>query len=95
MLLPKPFAQCTARGAGVRIKADASPVTEADMRAEEAIRAILRARFPTFGFYGEETGKHEMVLRTYGSLIRSTLHQVFHSRLPVLLDLDCALARRP
>jgi histidinol-phosphatase len=44
----------------VRTKPDASPVTEADVRAEEAIRAILCERFPGYGFYGEETGKHAM-----------------------------------
>ena len=42
----------------VRIKSDQSPVTEADVRAEEAIRAVLERRFPSFGFYGEETGRH-------------------------------------
>src|SRR5215472_19378911 len=44
----------------VMTKADASPVTEADVRAEEAIRAILTDRFPSYGFYGEETGQHAM-----------------------------------
>jgi histidinol-phosphatase len=39
----------------VRIKADKSPVTEADIRCETAIREILEARFPTYGFFGEET----------------------------------------
>ncbi len=43
----------------VHTKADRSPVTEADVRAEEAIRAVLGERFPTYGFYGEETGKHD------------------------------------
>jgi histidinol-phosphatase len=42
----------------VRTKADASPVTEADVRAEEAIHSILSERFPSYGFYGEETGQH-------------------------------------
>jgi len=42
----------------VRAKADASPVTEADVAAEEAIRGVLSARFPAYGFYGEETGRH-------------------------------------
>jgi histidinol-phosphatase len=41
-----------------RIKADKSPVTEADVRCELAIREILEARFPSYGFYGEETGLH-------------------------------------
>jgi histidinol-phosphatase len=44
----------------VTTKADASPVTEADVRAEETIKAILSERFPTYGFYGEETGQHAM-----------------------------------
>src|SRR5581483_1422632 len=42
----------------VTTKADATPVTEADVRAEEAIRAVLVERFPSYGFYGEETGQH-------------------------------------
>jgi histidinol-phosphatase len=46
-----------ARPLAVHAKADASPVTEADVRAEEAIRAVLAARFPEHAFYGEETGR--------------------------------------
>ena len=42
----------------VTMKADATPVTEADVRAEEAIRSVLTERFPSYGFYGEETGQH-------------------------------------
>src|ERR1700742_144300 len=44
----------------ITTKADATPVTEADVRAEEAIRAVLTERFPSYGFYGEETGKHSI-----------------------------------
>jgi|SRR5579863_550614 len=44
----------------VRIKADASPVTEADVRAEGLIRDTLNRYFPGYGFYGEETGQHAM-----------------------------------
>ena len=44
------------RNIEMRIKADKSPVTEADVRCEMAIREILEARFPAHGFYGEETG---------------------------------------
>jgi len=44
------------RNIEVRIKADKSPVTEADVRCEIAIREILEARFPAHGFFGEETG---------------------------------------
>jgi histidinol-phosphatase len=40
----------------VRFKADQSPVTDADLRAEEAIRRVLAARFPGHAFHGEETG---------------------------------------
>jgi histidinol-phosphatase len=43
----------------VRIKADKSPVTEADVRCELAIRKIIETRFPGHGFYGEETGAHQ------------------------------------
>jgi histidinol-phosphatase len=46
------------RNLAVEIKADRSPVTEADVRAEQAIREVLSARFPDYGFYGEETGRH-------------------------------------
>jgi histidinol-phosphatase len=48
------------RNPEVRLKADASPVTEADLRSEEVIRATLSERFPGYGFYGEETGQHSM-----------------------------------
>ena len=48
------------RNLAVHTKADASPVTEADVRAEEAIREILSKRFPGYGFYGEETGQHAL-----------------------------------
>jgi len=48
------------RNVRVTTKADRSPVTEADVRAEEAIRRVLSQRFPTHGFYGEETGQHDL-----------------------------------
>jgi len=48
------------RNLSVHTKADATPVTEADVRSEEAIRAILTERFPSYGFYGEETGQHAL-----------------------------------
>jgi histidinol-phosphatase len=44
------------RNLEVRLKADKSPVTDADLRCEAAIRGLLEARFPAHGFYGEETG---------------------------------------
>jgi histidinol-phosphatase len=48
------------RNLKIDIKADRSPVTEADVRAEQAIREVLSRRFPGYGFYGEETGRHGM-----------------------------------
>jgi histidinol-phosphatase len=41
----------------VTYKADASPVTEVDVNAEKAIKGLLKERFPSHGFYGEETGR--------------------------------------
>ena len=41
----------------VRTKADRTPVTQADVECEQAIRAIILERFPEHGFFGEETGK--------------------------------------
>jgi histidinol-phosphatase len=48
------------RNLAITLKADRSPVTEADVQAEQAIRAVLEKRFPGYGFYGEETGQHAM-----------------------------------
>ncbi|MHB8474907.1 MAG: inositol monophosphatase family protein [Steroidobacteraceae bacterium] len=47
------------RNIEVRTKADKSPVTEADVRCEIAIREVLEARFPAHGFFGEETGSRD------------------------------------
>jgi len=44
------------RNVRVAIKADKSPVTEADVETERTVRGILQARFPAHGFFGEETG---------------------------------------
>ena len=40
----------------VRLKPDRSPVTEADVAIEEAIRAAIRERYPDDGVLGEEGG---------------------------------------
>ena len=48
------------RNLAVHTKADATPVTEADVQSEQAIRAILTERFPSYGFYGEETGQQSI-----------------------------------
>jgi histidinol-phosphatase len=44
------------RAPGVTIKSDASPVTVADVAVEGEIRRQLTARFPGYGFLGEESG---------------------------------------
>ena len=44
------------RNLAVTLKADKSPVTEADVETEKTIRAILAAKYPQHGFHGEETG---------------------------------------
>jgi histidinol-phosphatase len=43
----------------VELKADQTPVTVADRRAEEIIREILLGDFPDHGFFGEEGGKEQ------------------------------------
>ncbi|MFO1467980.1 MAG: inositol monophosphatase family protein [Steroidobacteraceae bacterium] len=48
------------RNIEVRLKEDKSPVTEADVQCERAIREILESRFPGHGFYGEETGSRAL-----------------------------------
>ncbi len=41
----------------VATKEDLTPVTQADVECERAIREIILERFPEHGFYGEETGQ--------------------------------------
>ena len=45
-------------GVAVDAKADATPVTVADRRAEEVMRALIAQRFPDHGVLGEEFGEH-------------------------------------
>ncbi len=44
----------------VRTKPDGSPVTDTDVAAEQAIRAIVLGRFPEDGFFGEESAADRM-----------------------------------
>jgi histidinol-phosphatase len=44
----------------ITIKADKSPVTEADVETEKTIRSIIAAKYPDHGFYGEETGSSHL-----------------------------------
>lgn len=41
----------------VTTKADMTPVTQADVECEQAIREVILSAFPDHGFYGEETGQ--------------------------------------
>jgi histidinol-phosphatase len=41
----------------VTTKSDMTPVTQADVECEQAIRNVILAEFPDHGFFGEETGK--------------------------------------
>jgi histidinol-phosphatase len=41
----------------VRFKGDQSPVTVADVEAEQTIKGLITEAFPEHGFYGEETGQ--------------------------------------
>ncbi|MCC6453792.1 MAG: histidinol-phosphatase [Caldilineaceae bacterium] len=43
----------------VNLKADLSPVTIADMKAEEVMREAIMAAFPDHGILGEEFGNHQ------------------------------------
>ena len=45
-----------ARGVAVRIKADTTPVTQADEDSEKVIREVLSAAYPDHAIYGEEGG---------------------------------------
>jgi histidinol-phosphatase len=48
------------RNLQVTIKADKTPVTNADVETEKVIHGVISSRFPTHGFYGEETGQSGM-----------------------------------
>ena len=48
------------QGASVTLKPDDSPVTQADIESELAIKAVLKQQFPAHGFYGEETKSERM-----------------------------------
>lgn len=43
----------------VTTKADLTPVTQADVECEQAIRDLILGHFPGHGFYGEETGRSQ------------------------------------
>lgn len=49
----------------VDLKADASPVTAADLKAEEMIRRAIEKQFPRHGIVGEEFGQKETQGQTH------------------------------
>jgi fructose-1,6-bisphosphatase/inositol monophosphatase family enzyme len=69
----RPFFRSVALAAD--LKGDASPVTEADRGAEQAMRAALAARFPDHGILGEEFG-----LERPGSRLRWVLDPIDGTR---------------
>ena len=96
------------RNVAVRIKADKSPVTAADVEAEQAIRSIIAARYPTHGFYGEETGSTALdAEREYAALVSQpfsvncardiTLPEIVDSSAPVqaTMVMNCEEWRHP
>ena len=72
----------------VEIKADRSPVTEADIRAEAAIRAVLSRHFPALRILwrGVRPARHAVGERVAGG--SAGRHQVLRARYPLLLHAD-------
>lgn len=68
-------------GVSVELKADRTPVTLADRRAEEAVRSFLQAECPSHGIIGEELGetpgdgRHRWILDPIDGT-KSFIHQV-------------------
>lgn len=44
----------------IEVKADNSPVTQADIESEAAIKRVLSEAYPDHGFFGEELGREAM-----------------------------------
>ena len=71
-----------------------SPVTEADVRAEEIIRETPRARVPRLRLLRRGDGQHAMRRGERVAGRSDRWHQVLRARGTVLLDADRAHARR-
>src|SRR5882724_4656710 len=52
--------RCYQKNLTITVKADKSPVTQADVETEQVIRKMIAERFPSHGFYGEETGSSDI-----------------------------------
>ena len=81
------------RNIEVRIKADKSPVTEADVRCEMAIREILEARFPGYGFLRRGDRRAAADAENLWLVDPDRRHQGVRARVPDVLDPDRADAR--
>ena len=91
------------RSVAVETKSDGTPVTEADLAAERAIRGVLRSAFPDFGILGEEFGEEGIGERPFwvvdpidgtiafsrGIPLFSTLIALVEDGEPVLGLIDC------
>ena len=72
----------------VRLKADQTPVTAADVESEEAIRMIIRERFPDDWFL-RRGRRHGECRRRVAVVDRSDRwHQEFRASLPLLFHPD-------
>ncbi len=92
---------------GVDYKADESPVTVADQRAEEAIRTLLAKERPADGIWGEELGQERLDAEwvwtidpidgtrafVTGKPMFATLIGLMHRGLPVLGVIDQPVTR--
>ncbi len=95
------------RPAALDLKPDASPVTEADREAEQAMRELIRASFPDHGVIGEEfaaeraDADHVWVLDPIdgtagfvtGEPVFGTLVALTHRGVPILGVIDQPISR--
>ena len=81
------------RNLKITIKADKSPVTEADVETEKAIRAHIAARYP--GAWLSRRGNRHLRARCRLRLVRrpDRRHQGVRARVPDVLDADRADAQ--
>ena len=82
------------RNVKIEVKADKTPVTEADVRSEEAIRELLTQTLPDLRLLrrGNRQVGHERRKRLAGRSHRR--HEILRARVPVLFHADRADARR-
>ncbi len=47
---------CEGKDIGIEIKSDNTPASHADLKTEEALRLLIKERYPNHGIWGEELG---------------------------------------